>query len=270
MRRLRLVLEYDGTGFAGFQRQIRRRTVQGALEARLEAVLGHPVEVTAAGRTDAGVHATGQVVHFDTKGRIPADRLEYALQYRTEPELQVRHVQEVDEGFHARFGAVARTYHYLFSAERPSPFLGRYVAWTAGLLPEALERMRAALPAVVGTHDFGAFCAAGAAVRTTVRTVTRAEVVPVGPFLRLEISADAFLWRMVRSIAGELIEIGRGRRQPERLEQALRGRARTALSVCAPPHGLFLVKVDYPDGYPGLPGEPGGPVADWQKFSFMR
>ncbi len=270
MRRLRLVLEYDGTDFSGFQRQAHRKTVQGALEARLRTVLGHPVEVTAAGRTDAGVHATGQVVHFDTNVRIPADRLEYALQYRTGPDLRIRHVQDVDESFHARFGAVARTYHYLISPERPSPVMGRYVAWASGLLPEALERMRAAVPAVVGTHDFGAFCAAGADVHTTVRTVTRAQVVPVGPLLRLEISADAFLWRMVRSIAGELIEIGRGRRNPERLKQALVGRARTAISVSAPPSGLFLVKVDYPDGYPGSGEDAVGPVTDWQKFCFMR
>lgn len=269
MRRLRLVLEYDGTDFCGFQRQPRQRTVQGYLEKRLEALLGCPTEITAAGRTDAGVHATGQVVHFDTEGRIPADRLEEALQYKTDPELRVRRVEETDSSFHARFSAVGRTYRYYLCPERPSPFIGRYVAWTGGLRVDALERMRAALPAVVGTHDFGAFCAAGAEVHTTVRTVHRAELTELGAVIRLEISADAFLWRMVRSIAGELIEIGRGRREPERLEQALRGQSRTAQSISAPARGLFLVRVDYPDGY-GADEPLRDPLTDWQILSSVR
>lgn len=269
MRRLRLVLEYDGTNFCGFQRQPRQRTVQSALEERLNALLGQPTEVTAAGRTDAGVHATGQVVHFDTEGRIPADRLEEALQYKTDPELRVRRVEETEASFHARFSAAGRTYRYYLTAERPSPFVGRYVTWTGPLRTDAFERMRAAVPAVVGTHDFGAFCAAGAEVHTTVRTVHHAELTRSGGVIRLEISADAFLWRMVRSIAGELIEIGRGRREPERLEQALRGQSRTSLSISAPPRGLFLVRVTYPDGY-GADEPLRDPLTDWQNLSSVR
>jgi len=269
VRRLRLVLEYDGTDFCGFQRQPGQRTVQGALEKRLEALLGEPVEISAAGRTDAGVHATGQVVHFDIKGQIPAGRLEEALQYKTDPELRVRRVEETDASFHARFSATARTYRYYMCPERPSPFVGRYVTWTGRMLDEAVARMQAALPAVVGTHDFGAFCAAGAEVQTTVRTVHRAELTELGPVIRLEISADAFLWRMVRSIAGELIEIGRGRRDPERLALALRGQCRTALSVSAPAKGLVLVRVDYPDGY-GAEDPLRDPLTDWQNLSSVR
>jgi tRNA pseudouridine38-40 synthase len=251
VRRLRLVLEYDGTGFCGFQRQPSQPSVQEALEAKLSTVCGHPVTVVGAGRTDAGVHALGQVTHFDTTGRIPVGNVERAVNSLPGMELVVRQAEETFGEFHARFSAVRRTYQYYVLRERPSPFLARYVVHEAGLLPDAAERMRAALPPLVGMHDFAAFCAAGSSVHTTVRTLLGAEVRERGPLLRLELTADSFLHSMVRSIAGLLLEIGRGRREPEALRQALDGRKRTGAAPTAPPHGLYLARVDYPDGYPG-------------------
>src|SRR4051794_638556 len=135
MRRLRLVVEYDGTAFCGFQRQPEGRSVQGVLEQRLQDVCGHPAEVTGAGRTDAGVHALGQVVHFDTKSGIPAERLAVAFNNAAgEVDVTVRHAEEAPEGFHARFSARRRTYRYYLLREQPSPFMTRYV-WRASGLP---------------------------------------------------------------------------------------------------------------------------------------
>jgi tRNA pseudouridine38-40 synthase len=257
LRRLRLVLQYDGTDFCGFQRQPNGPTVQEALEARLSQICGHPVTVVGAGRTDAGVHALGQVVHFDTTGRIPVDRVARAANSFPGSELVVRQVEETTSEFHARFSAVRRTYHYYFSREKPSPFLARYVVHTPTLPPEAAERMREALPALIGRHDFASFRTGGGEAHSTVRTVFHARLVEWGSLLRLEVAADGFLRGMVRAVAGFLMEIGRGRRKPGALAAALASPGRTSAVVTAPTHGLFLVSVEYPDGFPdaALPEE---------------
>lgn len=252
MRRLRLLLEYDGTQFCGFQRQPERRSVQGALEGALARVCGHPVEVVGAGRTDAGVHAVGQVAHFDTSGRIPAERVPQAVNSLTGPELVVRRAEEAEAGFHARFDAARRTYHYYVSREQPSPFLARYAVYERGLRADAAERIREALRALEGKHDFAAFAAVGSVTHTTVRTVFCTGVSEEGPLLRLEIAADAFLRNMVRLVAGLALEIGRGREEPEAMARVLA--AGRWARLAAPPHGLFLVRVEYPDGFPGPSG----------------
>lgn len=251
-RRVRLVLEYDGTDFHGFQKQPGLRTVQREIEERLSAVCGHRVAVMAAGRTDAGVHATGQVVHFDTTGKIPVERVARAVNSlgRQPWELRIRAAEGAPEGFHARFSALRRTYHYYVSPEPPAPFAARYVAYVPGLAADGVDRMRAALPVLLGEHDFGAFCAAGMRTANTVRTMHAATLARVGPLLRLELTANAFLHSMVRAIAGTLLEIGKGRREPEALREALEARDRSAAGPTAPARGLFLARVEYPDGYP--------------------
>jgi len=261
--RRRLLLEYDGTAYRGFQRQPGLPTVQEELETALEALCGQATPVVAAGRTDAGVHALGQVVHFDGAERIPVERMERALNWRLPPEVTVRAVEEAPPGFHARFSARARIYHYWLCRERPSPVLGRYVAPAERLRDDSAERMRAALPSLVGRHDFGAFCASDAVVHTTVRTVSRAVLEESGALLRLELRADAFLKGMVRSIVGMLLEIGEGRQEPEALSEVLEGRERTRAAKPAPARGLFLVSVEYPDGYPAGRADrvPKGPAA---------
>lgn len=251
MRRARLVLEYDGTGFCGFQRQPDRPSVQGALEKALSRVCGHPVEVVGAGRTDAGVHALGQVVHFDTTGRIPMERIPAAVNSLVGPALCVRHAEETDPEFHARFHAARRTYDYFVTREEPGPVLARWVVGDPYLLPEAVERMRSALSGFPGERDFAAFCGAGADAGTTVRRVHSAEVEQRGELIRFRITANAFLKSMVRILAGLLLEIGEGRREPEALEAARQAGKREAAGVTAPARGLFLARVDYPDGFPG-------------------
>lgn len=249
MRRLRLLLEYDGTGYCGFQRQPGQWTVQGELEARLSRLCGHPVEVVGAGRTDTGVHALGQVVHFDTTGRIPADRIAQAASGEG-GDLVVRRVEETSPEFHARYSAVRRTYHYFVSAERPSPFLARYAVYEPRMQEGAAERMRAALAPLLGRHDFTAFAAAGSS-GPPVRTLQAAGLTERGRQLRVELTADSFLRSMVRVIVGWLLEVARGRCEPEQVAAVLKRERLPGAAATAPGHGLFLARVEYPDGYPG-------------------
>ncbi len=250
MRRLRLLLEYDGTDFDGFQKQPERSTVQGVLEDKLSQVCGHLVAVTGAGRTDAGVHALGQVAHFDSTSRIPADRVPRAVNSLPGSGLVVRHAEETMPDFHARFGAARRTYRYYASGDLPSPFLERYVTYAPGLRPDAAERIRIGLAPLVGRHDFVTFCDADAASKGTVRNLLRAEVRERGALLAIELTADAFLRSMARTIVGMALDIGKGRSEPETLVESLAARDRAAAAMTAPANGLFLMRVDYPDGYP--------------------
>jgi tRNA pseudouridine38-40 synthase len=167
------------------------------------------------------------------------------------PALCVRHAEETDPDFHARFRAVRRTYDYFVSRAAPGPVLTRWVVGDPYLRPDAAERMRSALAGLTGEHDFAAFCGAGGEPGSTVRNVYAAGVEERGGLIRFRITASAFLKSMVRIIAGLLLEIGEGRREPAALMAALRAGRREAAGVTAPPHGLFLVRVDYPDGFPG-------------------
>ena len=247
MRRLRLTLEYDGKPFCGFQRQPGQPTVQGELERRLSLLCGHPVEVTGAGRTATGVHAIGQVVHFDTTGRIPEERVARAANSLGDA-LAVRHVEETSAEFHARYRAVRRTYHYYVSPCPPSPFLAPFALYEPRLREDAAGRWEAALQRLWGTHDFSALAAAGSSGPTT-RTIYGSRVSERGGVLRIELTADGYLRSMVRIITGWLLEIGRGEREPEALGKALQGTVPGEVAT-APPHGLFLARVEYPDQYP--------------------
>ncbi len=247
MTSLRLCVAYDGTDFSGFQRQPSQRTVQGVLESALGELMGEAVRVKGAGRTDAGVHALGQVVSFESSSH-GADAA--AMITRAMPKLLPRDVAVVDaqpgpEGFNARADALSRTYAYLlWCAESPHPLYRKYAVWPraevdAGLLSKALR-------CVVGTHDFSSF----ARVRedqTPVRTLTEASAVADGPFVRVRIVAESFLHQMVRSIVGTALEVAAGRKPVSWMREVLEARDRAAAASVAPAHGLTLVDVGYPD-----------------------
>lgn len=263
MRRLRLVVAYDGTDFHGFQRQPGVETVQGLLERRLTRICGSPVEVVGAGRTDTGVHALGQVVHFETECEIAPERLGSALNRELGPAVRVRAVEQAPETFHARFTAVERSYEYLVALSVSSPFQTRYVVEWPGLRPDATERMEEALGAAVGKFDFLPFSVSE--VRETVRTVREVRVSESAGLLRIRIAADAFLRSMVRLLVGLALEIGEGRRETGVIRQVLEAGTREAAGKvfrAAPPQGLYLAQVRYPDGYgeeslPNVAGDAG-------------
>lgn len=223
------------------------RTVAGVLETSLSELLGEAVKVTGAGRTDSGVHATGQVVSLSTGARFPFDRLGLALRSALGQDCCVRDIAVVPEAFSARFSATERTYVYAIrNRPEPSALAARYAYHVAGSLD--LAAMRAAAGPLLGEHDFRAFSTAEA-TEPTLRRLLRLQIDHQADFLRVEIVADGFLHRMVRVIVGTLVECGLGRRRPAGVREILQGRDRTAAGTTAPPHGLYLAGVRYRDGY---------------------
>jgi tRNA pseudouridine38-40 synthase len=239
-----LTVEYDGTEFCGFQWQPAVRTVAGVLESALSRLFAEPVKVTGAGRTDSGVHATGQVVSFSTATHFPFERLTQALASLLPPDLSVREAATVEAGFSARFSAHERTYVYGVLNRLPAALLRRYVHHVAG--PLDVAAMRAAAAHLVGEHDFGSFSTPLQGARG-VRLVNRLQVESAGEFLRFEIAANGFLHRMVRTIVGTLLECGSGRRTPNDVRAAVGIVDRTLAGATAPAHGLYLAGVRYPE-----------------------
>lgn len=240
---IRLDLAYDGSGFRGYARQQGRRTVQGELESALERVLGRPVETSVAGRTDAGVHARGQVVSFPYDSDLDPEKLLRSLNGMVGPEIAVTAVSHEEVGFNARFSAKWRSYRYLIDP-RPVPDpLTRHNAWRVGRSLD-LEAMRAATRPLVGEHDFTAFCRS-VEDRSNVRRVEEAAWHVSDPFHEFRIRANAFCHQMVRSVVGYLYDVGRGFFSPEKTKEVIEARDRSALATIAPPHGLTLWEVGY-------------------------
>ena len=245
MRTIALVVEYDGTNYCGFQRQSSAPSVAAELETALETLCGHPVRLVAAGRTDAGVHATGQVVSFTTASEFPLRRLPVAASAL----LRERHVAvlkavERPEGFSARFDALARTYRYcILNRSAPSPLERHRVFHVSAELD--LTAMRSAAQSLLGTHDFAALCDGERENQRTVRTITRLEIEKEGDRVHIEMTADSFLHRMVRIAVGTLVEVARGRRVPHELAELLKSSKRARAGFTAPAHGLYLTHVLY-------------------------
>ncbi|MCX7642460.1 MAG: tRNA pseudouridine(38-40) synthase TruA [Armatimonadetes bacterium] len=244
MRHIKLVIGYDGTDFHGFQRQKGLRTVQEELERTLTTLLGHFVSVKAAGRTDAGVHAEGQVISFWTSCPIPVERLPLALNSFLPADIVAKRATEVSPNFHPRFDATGRVYRYLIDNRPvPSALLRRY-AWH---IPEPLnvEAMRRAAEFLIGVHDFASFHASGSDLGSTVREMRRVVVTKSRGIIAITMEANAFLYHMARIIVGTLVEIGLGQRSPEEMRAILEARDRSVAGKTAPPHGLCLVRVKY-------------------------
>ena len=244
MRNLKLTLAYDGTRLVGWQRQAEGDSVQGLLEDALARFEGAPVIVHGAGRTDAGVHALGQVASAQVTCTHDLATLVRALNAQLPEDVRVLAIEEASRDFHARFSARSKTYRYqIRHGAIADPFERMYV-WH---MPERLnvDGMREAASVLVGTHDFAAFQSSGSPTRDSVRTVTCSAIEDMSGRLTYEISGDGFLRHMVRAIVGTLVEIGRGFREPASMASVLRGSARADAGATAPPQGLFLVRVDY-------------------------
>jgi tRNA pseudouridine38-40 synthase len=240
---VRLDIEYDGTRFSGWARQAGLRTVQGELETALETVLREPVQLTVAGRTDAGVHAEGQVASFSTDAAMPED-LTRRLNGLTPPDIAVPTTAVVDEGFDARGDALSRTYRYRLHA-RPasSPFeQSRALWWPHRIDHDALDACAASLP---GTHDFTAFTPTQTDHVRFDRNVFEARWDRRGEILDFRVTADTFMRNMVRILVGTMLEAGSRRRTVESFQQLLQGAHRSSAGETAPPHGLYLESVRY-------------------------
>ncbi len=244
MRPFKLILEYEGTAYHGWQVQPGLLTIQGLLQEALARIVGAPVPVTGAGRTDAGVHALGQVASFRADTRLDLPTLRRALNASLPRDIVVRQAAEVPPEFDARRSAQSKIYRYsILCRDHPSAFLGRHSLY----VPHSLEfaAMARAAELVVGTHDFSAFRAGTCTAATPVRTVLRAAWRQDGDLWHFEITANAFLQHMVRILVGTLLEVGRGKRPPSHVAEVLVTKDRRRAGKTAPPHGLCLVEVHY-------------------------
>jgi len=253
MTRFAVGVEYDGGGFAGWQEQQDAPSVQHALTAALSRILDHPLQITAAGRTDAGVHSRGQVAHFDTTASRGERALVLGANTLLPPGVALRWARGVADHFHARYSAQARTYRYciLNRSARSALAAGR-VAFIHR--PLDASRMQAAAMHLVGNHDFSALRAAECQAKSPVRELSGLVVRRVGDFVLLEVTANAFLHHMVRNIAGLLVHIGQGEAAPEYAAEVLAGRDRRRAPATAPAGGLYLWRVHYPAVF-GLPDD---------------
>jgi len=263
MRNIRLTLAYDGSRYVGWQIQPNGRSVQEVVERALGKLTGERIHVVAAGRTDSGVHALGQVANFQTGARIPCENIRSGLQNFLPDDVVVREAMEVDASFHATYSAKAKRYRYVILNRRvPDPFVRRY-AWHVRT-PLDVSAMHRAAQVLVGRHDFRSFESQYPNKASSVRTVTEVTVdrfdgwpvwtqsrslsqapEPTGDFIWLDIVADGFLYNMVRAIVGTLIPVGRGKWTAEDVLRILESQDRAQAGDTAPPHGLYLVNVEY-------------------------
>lgn len=264
MRRVILQLEYDGSPYCGFQRQLTApNTIQAELELALSKVANESITVVCAGRTDAGVHATSQVVHFDTLAIRPLKAWLQGVNTHLPFSIRVTRAQEVGFDFHARFSACARTYRYIIHvADVRSAHLVNGVTWVK--LPQKLNgldvnAMQAAASLLLGEHDFTSFRTVHCQAASPVRCMHTAEVKKVGEFIVVQVTANAFLHHMVRNIVGVLLRVGRGELPPSRVSELLELKDRTQAAETAPAAGLYFVGVDYPPEF-GIPMDPRGPI----------
>ncbi len=251
MKRARLLVEYDGTAFAGWQRQNNAMTVQQRLEEAFADLTGERVAMVGASRTDAGVHALGQVAHFDTLGRIPGDKLALALNTRLPADVRVQASGYCSPTFHARYHACGKTYRYRIHNAPCAPALFRLDRAHAPLALN-LSLMREAAEYALGRHDFSALCAAGSAVKDRTRTITALSVEREGALVTIQVSGDGFLYNMVRILAGTLMDVGQGRLPVDALRRAIDSRDRLCCGATAPACGLTLLRVHYPFDLPDL------------------
>lgn len=241
-------VEYDGTAFHGWQIQVGVRTVQEQLENALTTVANHPVRVHCAGRTDTGVHATRQVIHFESESQRSVSNWMLGTNVNLPHDVNINWVKPVPDDFHARFSAINRSYRYVIYNTRTRSSLWRNRAvWERR--PLDLSLMQCAAEALIGTHDFSSFRAIGCQAKSPVRTVNRLELSNQGDILVLELTANAFLHHMVRNIAGVLISIGCGEKPVTWAKNVLEYRDRTLGGITAPPQGLYLTGVGYPQEY---------------------
>lgn len=248
MKRILLGIEYEGTAYAGWQRQLNGLAVQEVVEAALLEVLKTPVTLTGASRTDAGVHALGQRAHFDTTSTIPVEKWPYVLNTLLPGDIKINQAIQVDDRLHARFSARQKTYEYrIFNRRQPSALRRNFSAFVP--LPLDMDLMRAALTPLLGRHDFAAFEASGGTAKTTVRNIHEAALDKNGDEIVLTLRGDAFLYNMVRIIAGTLIAIGQGKLAPDAFLKAIASGNRLDLGITAPAQGLTLVSVCY-EGIP--------------------
>ena len=245
MRNIKLTIEYEGSDFNGWQKQPDRLNIQGTIESVIESITGEKVELNASGRTDAGVHAIGQVANFKTNSNIPIEKFAIAINSRLKKTIVVKKAEEVEEDFHARYNCKKKTYEYVINNSEYGSAVFRNLAYH---IPQKLdvEKMKEAAQFFVGEHDFKAFKASGTSSKSSVRTIYKAEIIEKeNGRIWVELTGNGFLYNMVRIICGTLVEVGIGNIEPEEVKEIIKEKDRTKAGKTLLPQGLYLVEVKY-------------------------
>ena len=244
MKRVKLVVAYDGTNYHGWQVQDNGITIEEVLNRTISELVQEDIKVIGASRTDAGVHACGNVAVFDTESRIPGDKFSFALNQRLPDDIRIQESCEVDADFHPRYVDTVKTYEYnILNRRFELPSKRLYAAFC--YYPMDIERMNQAAAYLVGEHDFKSFCSAGAQVQTTVRTIYAVNVTKEDDMVHIRITGNGFLYNMVRIIAGTLMQVGTGLMEPEQVKEILEARDRSKAGPTAVAKGLTLVEIRY-------------------------
>lgn len=245
MKRVKIVVAYEGTNYCGWQIQPNGITIEEVLDKALSKLTGEDIRVIGASRTDSGVHALGNVAVFDTKSQIPPERIAYALNQKLPEDIVIVKSEEVPADWHPRYqNEVIKTYEYhIYNAPVPNPLKRKYSTFVS--FPMDVEKMRQGAAHLVGEHDFVSFCNVRTNAEDTVRTVHEIQIDQKGADITIRITGNGFLYNMVRIIAGTLIRVGRGFYTPERVKEILAAKKRTEAGVTAPPNGLVLVEIHY-------------------------
>ena len=244
MRNIKLTIEYDGKDFNGWQKQPTKLNIQGTIEQAIKQITGEDIELNASGRTDAGVHALGQVANFKTNSKIPIEKFAIAINSKLKRSIVIKRAEEVDERFHSRLSCKRKTYRYIINNSQEGTAIYRNLETH---IPQKLdvEEMQKAVKYFEGEHDFKAFKASGTSSKSSVRTIYKANVYQENEKIFIELTGNGFLYNMVRIIAGTLVDVGLGKIEPEEIPKIIQEGKRENAGKTLPPNGLYLVKVMY-------------------------
>ncbi len=245
MRNIKLVIEYDGKDFNGWQKQPTKLNIQGEIEKAIKQITGEDVDLTASGRTDAGVHALGQVANFKTNSNIPIEKIPIALNSNLKKSIVIQSAEEVEERFHSRLNCKRKTYRYIINHSKYGTAIYRNLETHIPMKLD-IQKMQQAVKYFEGEHDFKAFKASGTSSKSSVRTIYKAEVIDAGnERIYIELTGNGFLYNMVRIIAGTLVEVGMGKIEPKEIKTIIESQKRENAGKTLPPQGLYLVNVEY-------------------------
>ena len=244
MRNIKLIIEYDGKKFGGWQKQPTKLNIQGEIEQAIKEITGEEIELTASGRTDAGVHSLGQVANFKTNSKIEIDKIPYAINSKLKKSIVIKSAEEVEENFHARYNCKGKKYKYIINNSEQGTAIYRGLECH---IPQKLdiEKMQEAIKHFEGEHDFKGFKASGTSSKSSVRTIYKAEVKQEGERIIIELTGNGFMYNMVRIISGTIVDVGLGKIKPNEIPEIIRAEDRTKAGKTLPAHGLYLAEVYY-------------------------
>ena len=244
MRNIKLIIEYDGKGFNVWQKQPDRLNIQGEIEKSIEEITGEKVDLTASGRTDAGVHSLGQTANFKTDSKIPTEKFAKAINSRLKKSIVIKSAEEVDEKFHSRYSVKSKTYRYIINNSENGTAIYRGLEYHVPMKLD-YEKMNEAIKYFIGEHDFKAFKASGTSSKSSVRKILDGSVRKEGERVIIEVTGTGFLYNMVRIISGTLLDVGLGKIKPEDIPSIIESKDRTKAGKTLPAHGLYLLQVNY-------------------------